>query len=209
MTAPDFSCGLTPEFQTKIALVQTKWNLAEETIKQAEGVCDEVVFPSITELRYAGRRLVEALNVCASDPKQAERLIEDACFFCCRAQHDSIDAATSKVVGDIAQAVKTYGPLSVTQGYPNLPKLRAVLNEARKLIEESRKDRDNRDAIYEVIRASSLADIISLYNEFNGSLADIEAISRSHRHQGKREKIYVLAGLFVGISGILLGRFWK
>ena len=51
-----------------------EWDKAESIIKLAEQVSGEIVFPSINELRYAGRRISEALS-CISRGDDHEKTI--------------------------------------------------------------------------------------------------------------------------------------
>src|SRR5229473_6540765 len=98
------------EFDTYKELLSTireEWDKSEEYIKQAEQVNNAVVFPSIKELRYAGRRIVEGLYLIVShgDRSKIEDLLRDAKFGCHRARHDAIDAATAKIAVDLDIAV--------------------------------------------------------------------------------------------------------
>ena len=54
--------------------------MAEKDIKIAEQIGDQVVFPSIKELRYAGRRIVDALQALSKseDAAKVTALLEDA-----------------------------------------------------------------------------------------------------------------------------------
>lgn len=68
-------------FGEAVEEVCSEWNKAEKAIKSAEHVEGQVVNPSIYELRYAGRRIIEALTIQESDPEKALRLLSDAHFF--------------------------------------------------------------------------------------------------------------------------------
>ena len=68
--------------------IQDEWNIAESDIKQAEQICNGVVIPSIIELRYAGRRIIEALTKIQLGAPEIEisDLLSDARFNCHRAR---------------------------------------------------------------------------------------------------------------------------
>src|SRR5688572_5247091 len=90
--------------------VSAEWNKAETAIKLAEQVNGEIINPAIYELRYAGRRLIEALEAAsAGDRQEALSLLRDAHFDCMRSRHDATDAATSKIVSDLKIAVEYLG----------------------------------------------------------------------------------------------------
>ena len=79
--------------------IATEWDKAEQLMKLAERLRAKVIHPSVNELRYAGRRLVDALNV-ADDVERDEekrrdfgRFIGDCLFRIHCAQHDAIDRA--------------------------------------------------------------------------------------------------------------------
>lgn len=55
---------LDPELDAVIAEFIKQWNVAERRIKKAEQVrANEVVASAIFELRYAGRKIVDALDI--------------------------------------------------------------------------------------------------------------------------------------------------
>jgi len=147
------------EISKALASLEVHWNLAEKAIKQAEQINAEIVNPAIYELRYAGRRLVEAMPKLDSDPDSAKKLIEDAIFDCCRARHDAIDAATSKISADFRISIKKIGPKNLLQYFPKFTEIFAILQDTRRKIVESRGNRDNRDEIYKTIQESDMVQL--------------------------------------------------
>jgi hypothetical protein len=107
---------LHPDLDAAVSAVRDEWNNAEAAIKLAEQVNGEIVNPSVYELRYAGRRIVEALA--HPDIEQGKKLLGDAHFDCCRARHDAVDAATSKISADLDLAVKHLGADTVLKSFP-------------------------------------------------------------------------------------------
>lgn len=88
---------LTRELDAALRELITQWNVAETRIKKAEQVrANEVVSSAIFELRYAGRKIVDAVDMClrsdiANDPAAHERVhafIADATEDCVKAKHD-------------------------------------------------------------------------------------------------------------------------
>lgn len=51
------------KFHVKMDSIHDEWNKSEEAIKAAEQVNGRVILPAVKELRYAGRRIVEALHL--------------------------------------------------------------------------------------------------------------------------------------------------
>jgi hypothetical protein len=87
---------LSNEAAGLLVSILNEWNRAEADIKIAEQVANKVINPSIKELRYAGRRIVDGLVKAQRDDTSSEviSLFRDALFDCHRARHDAIDAGT-------------------------------------------------------------------------------------------------------------------
>ena len=118
-----------------LAAIQKEWNRAEEDIKTAELVVNKIVLPSIKELRYAGRRVIDALMIITANPHGADEgqirsLLDDAKFDCHRARHDAIDAATSKIAIDLEIMVSKLGYHAILPAYPDFPQLYQNLDES-------------------------------------------------------------------------------
>jgi hypothetical protein len=73
--------------QQLIQEICAEWNQAEGEMKLAEQIAHALVMPSVNELRYAGRRIIDACML-EGDPNAQDRvhgLLEAARFFCLRA----------------------------------------------------------------------------------------------------------------------------
>lgn len=147
--------------------ILAEWNKAEEDIKIAEQVANKVVNPSIKELRYAGRRIVEALVKIQNNapPDQISALLNDALFDCHRARHDAIDAGTSKIAIDLEIMTRRLGHDVILPAYPEFPRLYKSLRSVRAKIAESRKDRDNREAIYSTLESCDFPALVKQYSD--------------------------------------------
>jgi hypothetical protein len=167
--------------------LRKQWNKAENAIKIAEQVNGKIVNPAIYELRYSGRRIVEALAAQKHDKNAAKKLIDDAIFDCCRARHDAIDAATSKIAADLKIATKRLGAKNILQNFPQYSELASMIDGIRSRIAVSRENREDRDAIYESIEAADLPAVVKVYNRFTSSEPLMIQAARSDR-------------LFIGIS---------
>src|SRR5260370_24083743 len=97
---------LTEKRDGRLRELITQWNIAERRIKQAENIrAQEIVSSAIYELRYAGRKLIDCIElVLTKDWEHDEVLIEqihtfldDAIEDCVKAKHDAIDASMSFV----------------------------------------------------------------------------------------------------------------
>lgn len=154
------------EIHAAFAHLRAEWNVAKRAIKIAEQVEGEIVSPAIHELRYAGRRIVEAFDVLDNDPSTALRHLQDAHFDCCRARHDAIDAATSKMVATLDNAREFLGIDVVMTHFSSFPNLVRRLGEVRDRIAVSRENREDRNAIDESIQADDLVALVGIYDDF-------------------------------------------
>jgi hypothetical protein len=185
-----------------------EWDRAEVDIKKAEQVCNNVVIPSIKELRYAGRRIVDVITKMAAGASQEDidDLLADAKFDCHRARHDAIDAATSKIAIDLEIMVTKLGYEVILPVHPQFPQLVQELQAVRDKIAASRKDRENREAIYSVIEASDFPDLIKSYETMMASEYIMVSIAKKRR----RSEVWGIVGTVLGAIGLGAAfLFWK
>jgi hypothetical protein len=185
-------------YRDRIARICAEWDRAEEGIKLAEQVNNKVVFPSIKELRYAGRRIVEALNKINRDGSQSdiEDLFQDAEFDCHRARHDAIDAATSKIAVDLQITAEKIGYEAILKAFPELSDLRNKLDNIRDKIRLSRGDRESRENIYSELEGREFVEIVNQYRKFQKAEPIMKELAQKHRRD--RYISYT-----VGVGGIL------
>lgn len=183
------------EFEAHCSSICNEWDEAELAVKIAEQVQREVVGPSIAELRYAGRKIVQAIAVRASDPDKAIRLLYDAEFDCYRARHDAIDAATSYMADIMFWACKELGVNNVTTSFPRFSELNTMLVAVRQKIAKSRQNRDDRDVIYRIIQETDLPKMNELYGEFKANEKIIMLSAKQDRKDKLRNNIFGYAGL--------------
>jgi hypothetical protein len=186
------------DFEQLLNSVLIEWNRAEEDIKIAEQVANKVVNPSIKELRYAGRRIVEALiKFQKSAPNhEISALLNDALFDCYRARHDAIDAGTSKIAIDLDIMTSKLGYEVILPVHPAFPKLFQDLQKIREKIIESRRDRENRENIYSVLEVSDFPALVKAFNELKGNEHMMIAMA-------KRRRRSELIGIVGGIAAVL------
>lgn len=195
-------------YQNQINKVRQEWDRAEPTLKRAEQVCEKIIAPSILELRYAGRRIVEGLNGIAEglEEKEIQGYFQDAYFNCLRARHDAIDAATSKIAIDLDIAAKQLGYGPITQAFPKFSDLRLKLEDIRGKIVKSRGDREKRDEIYNGISENNFQEIVELYREFQTSEPVMVSLATKQRRATSFGWVFGIAGLVglvVGLVSIL------
>ena len=196
-----------------------EWDKAEEALKQTEMVSGEVCIPAINELRYAGRRLVDALRHRDENPGKAHDLLRNARFDCHRARHDAVDAATAFMQEMVNIAARHFSARNFRESFADITTLRTRLNEVRNKISQSRRYRGERDAIYDTIQKTDLDELISLYQRFEASeillaktaeeenrIAEAEKRAAEEEKKEKRRAVIgMYVSLAVGIAGVLVG----
>jgi hypothetical protein len=194
-------------YQSTLEELVDAWNKAEHSIKIAENVCGDVVAPAINELRYAGRKLVESWNLLqAHNPEDASERLRDAMFDCCRAEHDAIDTATAAMAERLLNAVDSMGYDVVLRVYPDFSKLSQRITATQRLAEESRKDRNNRQATYDMMQTSYFPETANDYRAFLDSDNLMRAIAKKERWR----KLGSWVGYGVGVLGLIIAFFaWR
>lgn len=190
------------EFRDLLDSINNEWNRAEGDIKQAEQVCTKVIEPAINELRYAGRRLIDAISSASKggDRRHIESLLTDARFDCHRARHDAVDAASSKITLDLDILQTKLGIDVVLQAFPDFPALVREVDALREKIVASRKIRENRENIYTGIEAVDFPALVSRYNLLRSSEPIMLRLAKGRR----RERVGALAFGIVGIAGTII-----
>jgi len=188
-----------------LAEIQSEWNRAEEDIKTAEMVVNKIVLPSVKELRYGGRRIIDALMEITNNPNNSNQekirgFLEDARFDCHRARHDAIDAATAKIASDLAIMVEKLGYDAILPAYPNFASLYQELTKFRARIQASRGKRDNRESIYSVIEAADFPALVASFNAMRVHEPVMIALAKKAR----RTHFYAKRALICGIFAVVL-----
>lgn len=189
-----------------------QWNIAERRIKKAEQVCaNEVVISAIFELRYAGRKIADALALALQsanidDDEDAKnhirRYLADALEDCVKAKHDAIDAMIDFVTIWFSEVEEEIGLDELIKYFPNHVILTGKISAIQNKIAESRGERHlGRDGVYDSIEKTEYGEILELYQSMKTSRNRIEISARKH----KRTKIIsLLAGPVIGVIAILV-----
>lgn len=195
---------ISDEHHTLLSDIRGEWNKAEENIKLAEQVCSKVVMPAIKELRYAGRRIVDALyymNGVECDDNRVKDLLNDAKFDCLRARHDAIDVATAKMAIDMETMVKELKYSVILNVYPDFHKLKKALDDARSNIAKSRGHREDRERIYTNLEVTSLPEIVTMFND----MMSRESIMKEFAVAERKSILKNNLGFYFGIVGSIAG----
>lgn len=188
------------EFDAKITQIIAEWNKAESDIKTAEQIGGKVVFPSIKELRYAGRRVIDAIDQSRKGKLDlAVEYLVDAHFDCCRGRHDAVDATISIMASEMQVILSKVGYDSALKAFPEFSKLNSMVVNSQKLIASSRQDRNQREKIYASVEGVPFNDMVNSYRDFKAN----EPVMRSLA-SWERKKSAIKTGTTI-VSLILAG----
>lgn len=193
------------EYEEVLVAIAADWNAAEYDVKLGEQVNKKIVVPAIKELRYAGRRLADALVAISQGKakKDIDAFLIHARFNCHCARHDAIDAATLKMAIDLDLMTERLGHEAVLFAFPKFGELFGRIQAAQSLIASARAKRENRGDIYAEIAATDFQGLVELYKSAKASEPLMKKIAARTRAQ--RWIAYGLGagGLLVGILGLI------
>jgi hypothetical protein len=198
----------SPEQLAALDKIRSEWDLAEEDIKLAEQVCNDIIVPAVKELRYGGRRLIDLIQQVSANPSSpdAQKLLADAEFDCLRARHDAIDAAVSKIAIQLALMEEKLTLEVVLQVAPEYRQIALKVVEIKKKIRVSRKDRTNRVNIYAVIETADFPNLVDAYNAMRLSEPLMIRLAKRSRWRD----FYGKWGFWIGVAGLGLALYlWK
>lgn len=190
--------------------VSDEWDRAEYLIKRVEQVVDgtalQATIPSINELRYAGRRLVEAIHLIveAKDSDEVRVILREARFDCHRAQHDAIDA-TFRAIRVNLEAAEILLPMdAILRAFPDYTKLKSVFKSANDKVAASRENRQNREEIYESLKEIEFEETLEHYSNFLANESVLMAYAKEDRSTKFLAKLSIVGGLTVGFVGVVI-----
>jgi len=198
------------EHSDLLSKVQLEWNKAEAAIKAAEMTSHDVVVPSINELRYAGRKLVDALELLSTqaDREQVETLLREAVFNCQLARYDAIDAVTAVIALNADLLIENVGYNSLLSYYPNFSGFLKKIQQIRERIAASREDRSQRSTIYSAIEITDLPELINEYERVRSLEPVLKGVERKRRKELLISRITALGGLIFGLLGMISAIFF-
>ncbi|MBI1197264.1 MAG: hypothetical protein GC203_05320 [Phenylobacterium sp.] len=178
------------------------WNGTEKVLKEAEQLRGELVVPAVSELRYAGRKLVDFTQsrLANEDMAESKKHIYDYEQCCIRARHDAVDSAVMYMKIYYVHMVKTFGIDAIASCYRHHAELRKAISIVEERVLLSREDRQKRVDLYSEINDGTLSDLIGKFQE----LVDSEDVVAGIRQARDREHKIAIAGVAIGIVGVLV-----
>ena len=188
------------EFRDLISSIHSEWMRAEKCMKQAEQVNSAVVIPSVKELRYAGRCLINALElICnGADARKATEYLLDAKFDCNRARHDAVDAMISKITIDLDIILRSVRAGVILKYFPQMPDIVKKINEIKLEIVRSRSKSADRNDVYQNIEDKDVSTLVSYMRDVKYSAEILKELSR-------RQEVTQKISIFIGFIGTAFG----
>jgi hypothetical protein len=197
------------DYASLLQSITNEWDRAEQDIKLAEQINNKVVLPSIKELRYAGRRIIEVIKLIrdGAASSEIESLLRDAKINCHRARHDAIDAATANIAADLQIMAKKLGYDPILKIYPDFGQLHRDLNSIRSKIAQSRGDTTRREAIYFALEDDAFPKFVEKYRGLQASEPTIKALAT---HERRKAILVTAVGVFNAIlaAALIGGYHW-
>lgn len=175
-----------------------QWVEAERIIKLAELITAKAVLPSIQELRYAARRLVDAcevLRASTGNTRTEEQIravdthLIEAIENVIKARHDATDASILFLHKKLNTMLAQFGLELMVLQFPSFSALHAELRDAGLRIVQSRRNRPNLDKSYLDIQTKHLDKLIALNDEMSTSETKLMAmVEAKQKERFERDK---------------------
>lgn len=187
---------LTPEKLSKFA---QSFRRAEEALKHSEYV-DTFDVPSLNELRYAAKHLLDALQ--ENEGSQATEHISKAIRHTQRAYYDAREAHVISTL-DAIQLIQTeyQGNLDIVANrVPEYVEGTVCANKARELIAKCNNSYESREDFYETLDAF-LPTLESFLSKLKATKHIIDAEVKKYKQKVFWQRIAGIAGVFAVIAG--------
>ena len=210
---------LDQELDQKLLELTKQWDIAERRIKEAEKHHDnEVISPAVYELRYAGRKIVDALLIGLNNDwrndsgarGQMNSYLADAIEDCVKAKHDAIDAMLDFITIWLQDTEEKLGLDELPNYFPKYFTVTGKISEWNSKIIESRSDRvSTRQEVYNDLEKNDFREILDFYVEMKNSEKRVELAIAAR--ENKKQKLFdrtfrtsVYAAIIGAITGALL-----
>jgi hypothetical protein len=177
-------------FAERVAALSRKWNEVEALLKRGEQVDDDVIIPSVNELRYAGRRLVDAYEAYVKgDFDKAKKDIDAADDNLNKAKHDLVDTIFYFVSENADELRCRIGEDAANSHFAKYGELFGLIKKIESQIQRSRESREDRESIYgELLKSGGdLWRLCDMREEFSASVPAIEDAIRKRKLEMQQE----------------------
>jgi hypothetical protein len=203
-----------PRLDRLFADVTAQWNIAERRIKKAEQVGgEEAVGSAIFELRYAGRKIVDALHLLQTkDWKNDQEVYELVCRNladciedCVKAKHDAIDAMVDFITIWFEELEKRIGITEVVRIFPEYLSVTSRIAIIQDNIVESRGNRlDGRDGVYDTVENEDYENLLKLFHKMKTSNDRVQSLIDDERSTKKRDFLITVISAVAAVLAVVV-----
>lgn len=161
-------------FLSRFSELKDSWAIVEDLIKKAKKVHPGIGTAAINELRYGGRKVIDAFIAYQQQQQDNDNNINDnninehlieAKLDILKARHDVIDETVNFCNASFIWAREKIGGRDIQESSSASKKLLSKINDMQKLIQESRAKREDRKKIYKNI-GGDIEYLTCIYNEW-------------------------------------------
>ena len=185
-----------------IVRVTETWDQTEGLVKRSEILSEAMAVPAISELRYAGRKLIDYLRALVTGASQESLEMHLAEFEqnVFRARHDALDGIIITIREVITLQELRSGIKVITKILPWYPEFRETITEIEGKIIYSRSHRLERADTYgDIIKAYNIDDILTKFAELRSSEALLSIERDSYSRNLRITRYSVLFGILMAV----------
>ena len=156
------------EFTDRFAALAQLWNRIEPRVKEYEHFAGAANISAINELRYAGRRLIDALQIATTAGGDAAKVADHlvvAEAYLVNADHDVTDGVCFIVMKHVDKVIRRHGREAIAEHVPDFWEVYPLVLKAQKITQCSRGERQNRKDDYRTLANEYLPKLTALYND--------------------------------------------
>lgn len=151
--------------------VSTEWNRIEKRAKEAESFRGEAIVASINEMRYAGRRIVDAVALLQSNNPDEIMVARDhiviAKTYLMNADHDLTDSVIFIAHTRFIDVEKRHKIKKIKKYIPEYEQFYQSIKEAQKIVQGSREDRSKRADAYRTLADEYIPKLMDIHHKIN------------------------------------------
>jgi hypothetical protein len=195
---------MNSELRRRLSAMAARWNDIEERMKTVELMRGETVIACVNELRYTGRRIVDALLLIAEEKSEGENFqkISDhllvAESYLNNADHDLTDAVVLFVGIRAKRVLELHGIEKIKKNIPDCDSFLDDLEKARSIVISSRGKRETREARYQELAKIYVPRLI----DFESKLASCPELIVENREIKRGLQLVSIVALFGSVAGV-------
>lgn len=181
---------------TKIDFFELKKHFsdAEIALKTVEEITQEVLIPSVNQLRYAGRHLTDLLT--ETDQEKIDHHFKEFFIHCNRAERDAWEVGIISLLNEIKEFDRRYLGVTVSDIIPNYVETRKKINQIRDFLSTSPQNGQEENKIHFKEKYLELKDIYYTYD------LSISELNKKLKNQGS-QVLYTILGIIIALIGLI------